>query len=127
MERAKRSTWAVATGPAAAMYLSAWRIGWTVVSDGWLYKDDLGRPVDFELDSPAAVKRAVLASVRRWRPAQLILDVLPAADLVRRVENAAGEVTILLATHVVDMAPVYAKLIKATAKNPHAVGDMPWD
>ena len=109
------------------MYLSAWRIGWTVVTDGWLYRDDLGKPVDFELDAPAAIKNAVLASVRRWRLAQLILDVLPTSALVRRVVNTTGEVTVLLERHVVDMIPAYSKLMRATAKNGHVLDGTTWD
>merc|ERR1712235_205710 len=96
---------AMATAPAASMYFSAWRIGWSIISPGWLFRDDLGRLVDFDLDSPAYVKKVIMASVRRWRLAQLILDVLPSSRLVRRVENQAGEVTILLAQHVVDLSP----------------------
>ena len=103
-----------------------WRVGWSIRS-ALVWQDDTGRLIDLLADPPVVVRNLMRQSVRRWRLAQLIMDVLPIAALVRRVENTAGEVTILLATHVVDMAPVYAKLLRATAKNSHTMEGTQWD
>ena len=65
------SLWARATGPVAAAVLSAVRIGWKVVAQRAL-ADDLGNVWNLLRDSPAAVKRAVAESVRRWRLRQLV-------------------------------------------------------
>ena len=55
---------------------SAWRIGWVFLSYD-VVSDDLGNFFHLRLDSPEAVKVAMLASVRRWRLARCILRTYP--------------------------------------------------
>ena len=58
--------WRVAYGPVATIYLSAKRLGWTVV-DGAIWITDRGRQLDLRVDPPAVVTREVNDAVRRWR------------------------------------------------------------
>ena len=60
------SVWACVAGPAAAVVATAARIGWHFVSAQSM-QDDIGIVWDCTVDSPAAIRVAVLASVRRWR------------------------------------------------------------
>ena len=61
-----RKPWAVVKGPAAALVATVARLGWTMV-DATLAFNDLKEEVAFCRDSPAAIKRLVHDSVRRWR------------------------------------------------------------
>ena len=64
--------WSAVAGPARATVASMLRIWWKMVN-GSRFHDDQGFPLDFTLDSPAAVAVVVQASVRRWRVVPLIL------------------------------------------------------
>jgi hypothetical protein len=66
LQRAKKSKWARVTGPAAAVKATAERLGWQWHSASEV-TDDVGRKWSFLDDSPAAVKKGVRQSVRRWR------------------------------------------------------------
>ena len=70
----KGSAWSRTIGPAAAMILTSRRIGWEW-SDARTVKDDEGRILDMLLDPPVAVIRAVKASVRRWRFANIASSI----------------------------------------------------
>ena len=63
---AAKRPWAVVKGPAAATVASAARIGWTMM-DAVSAVTDTGRVVDFQLDSPAMIRKLVRESVKRWR------------------------------------------------------------
>ena len=69
---AKGSIWQKVTGPVAGAVATAWRLGWVFMSAKAI-KTDRGRILDLTLDSPAAVKKEVIESVKRWRLARLIL------------------------------------------------------
>ena len=61
-----KSTWANVHGPAAAFVASALRLKW-VIHDACRVTMDDGVNLNFAVDSPSFVKRAVCQSVRRWR------------------------------------------------------------
>ena len=61
-----RQPWAMVRGPAAAFVASAQRLGWEVLGADEVIMDD-GTELSFAVDSPAFIKRAMEASVRRWR------------------------------------------------------------
>ena len=61
-----KNRWAKVRGPAAAYVATAIRIGWCVQGPLNVTTDD-GTRLDLCVDSPAFVKAAVDASVRRWR------------------------------------------------------------
>ena len=61
-----RQPWRLAYGPAAATYLSAVRLGWSIV-DATTWITDRGMPLDLRIDPPAVIIRQTRASVRRWR------------------------------------------------------------
>ena len=63
---AAKNPWSKVHGPAAAFVATANRIGWCVQGPLDITTDD-GTHLDFCVDSPAFVKAAVDASVRRWR------------------------------------------------------------
>ena len=69
-----RTPWDKVTGPAAALLASIWRLGWAVYR-AYIFYDDLGNVIDFTLDSPAAVARAVRESVSRWQARQAMMQV----------------------------------------------------
>ena len=58
--------WKVTYGPAAATYLSATRLGWTIV-DATTWITDRGLQLDLRVDPPAVITRQVHDAVRRWR------------------------------------------------------------
>ena len=61
-----KSQWANVHGPAAAYVASALRLQW-VIHDALRVTMDNGVGLNFSVDSPAFVKRAICQSVRRWR------------------------------------------------------------
>ena len=69
--KAKGSIWQKVTGPIGGAIASMWRLGWTFQSARQV-RTDRGRVLDFILDSPAAVRKEVFESVRRWRLARII-------------------------------------------------------
>ena len=71
LDTCKASVWMKVTGPVTALLASAQRIGW-LFEGPHTATDDLGNLFDFTLDSPAAITKAVKASVRRWRLAKII-------------------------------------------------------
>ena len=60
------NTWSNVFGPATAVVATVHRIGWTMLAYDTV-QTDLGQKLDLNLDSPAAVGRAVAEGVRRWR------------------------------------------------------------
>ena len=58
--------WNTVAGPAAAVVLTARRIGWQLDEAG-IFRDDRGLSYDLDEVSPAAIRVAVVASVQRWR------------------------------------------------------------
>ena len=58
--------WMIAYGPAAATYLSAQRLGWTIV-DATTWVTDRGLLLNPLVDPPAYITRQVNEAVRRWR------------------------------------------------------------
>ena len=74
-----KSTWAVVSGPAAALLATAARIGWCVLAFDRLI-DDNGVEYPLRRESPALVAGAVVESVRRWQIRQ-IAATFPAAQL----------------------------------------------
>jgi hypothetical protein len=68
-------TWKKVNGPTTAVIATTRRIGWTML-DSVTVRTDVGRLIDFRLDSPAAVACEVKQAVRRWRWKQAAL-VLP--------------------------------------------------
>ena len=74
IKRAKASKWSVVKGPATAMVATTERLGWVMDSPHSAI-DDLGAKWDFKVDPPAAVKKAVKQSARRWRMQKLAAEV----------------------------------------------------
>ena len=72
------SRWSRVTGPVTALILTMERIGWHWQS-ATSVTDDTGRLVDLLQDSPAAVKKLVKHSVRRWRLGRIVTS-LPGLD-----------------------------------------------
>ena len=66
LDNAKASKWAVVKGPVAAVITTALRLGWRLDSPSTAI-DDVGARWNFQVDPPAAIKKAVKQSVRRWR------------------------------------------------------------
>ena len=58
--------WGGVTGPAAAVFLTAQRIGWKFESYRRVLTED-GDTLDFLLDSPAMIKLIVTQAVEKWR------------------------------------------------------------
>ena len=58
--------WKIAYGPAAATYLSAARLGWTIV-DATTWITDRGVQLDLLADPPVVITRHVHDAVRWWR------------------------------------------------------------
>ena len=87
---AAASPWQVVTGPAAAVVVTAHRLGWDFRSPAVLVTHD-GTVLDCRLDPPAAIESHVCEAVRRWRLARICAafpQILPAVpDLVH---TAAG-------------------------------------
>ena len=76
--------WQVVAGPVAAAIASAFRIGWSWLG-GLGLTDDVGQRWMFAEEPPAAIRMAVVDSVRRWRFARIArsLSLKPAfADVV---------------------------------------------
>jgi hypothetical protein len=128
VNNAKTSAWSVVAGPAAAVIVTARRIGWRFKSAGVMVTHD-GTELDCKRDPPIVIARAAQEAVRRWR-----LDVISKAfpqlvpedpDLVDvkadgicdAQERSAGGPTIPL--DVVDFSDVIGKLVNgrtSTAK-----------
>ena len=81
--------WRTAYGPAAATYLSAKRLGWTVV-DGTIWITDRGRQLDLRVDPPAVVIREVNDAVRRWRW-RAVAEKFPSLSVLADGEGAVME------------------------------------
>ena len=60
----KGSVWAVVAGPTSALIASLARIGWKLLS-ATLAMDDIGWTCNFARDPPAAIVKAIQATVRR--------------------------------------------------------------
>ena len=72
--KAKGTAWSVVKGPVAAAQVTASRLGWKWLSPSTAL-DDAGKEWDFRLDPPAAIKKAVKQSTRRWRLQQIAKEV----------------------------------------------------
>ena len=72
--KAKGSIWQVVTGPVAATIATVWRLGWTF-KDPRIMITDRGEQLDVLLDSPAAFKKEIVCSVRRWKLAKVLAAV----------------------------------------------------
>eukprot|EP00973_Karenia_brevis_P051307 7127082-Karenia_brevis.AAC.1 len=62
--------WRLVKGPAAACYMTAYRLGWKVV-DAHTFITDEGQVLELMRDSPAFVKKEVARAVSRWRNRRL--------------------------------------------------------
>ena len=116
--RAAKSQWAVVTGPSAALVVSAWRIGWTLI-DATMLRDDRGHIFDCTLDPPAVIAAAVRRSVRRWRIARLAAEcpqLLPStADVGTfppRQHTSGGGSPAPLPVDVVDCSRALGRLLR---------------
>ena len=96
------NVWSKVTGPITALIATLWRLGWTMMSCT-SFRDDIGRVLDLRMDSPAAAKTVVHASVRRWRLAriaaaqpQLLPDTYDFECPRIQVETACSERTVLV-------------------------------
>jgi len=81
LKRATRTVWDRATGPAAGLLATLWRLGWTVLAPTRFLTDE-GVLLDVTLDSPAAAATLARASVRRWQLSRAMAhfpDLVPAA------------------------------------------------
>ena len=58
--------WSVVHGPGSAFIATASRISWTVHS-AWHVTTDIGAELDFRVDPPIVITRAVTQAVHRWR------------------------------------------------------------
>ena len=74
LQKAKTSKWSKVTGPAAAAHATAERLNWKWHSASE-FSDDLGRKWSCTSDSPAAIKKGVRQSVRRWRLGNIAAQV----------------------------------------------------
>ena len=93
------------------LILTVERLGWKWI-EPHLMQDDRGTVWDCRLDSPAALKKAVAASVRRWRFARIAADLPGLIPEHTDVGHGAHESTI-----VVDIAaPVVTSLTKGKPK-----------
>jgi len=82
VNRARRSPWDVVAGPTAAVVVTIWRLGWSILSPT-RFCNAAGAVVDVCLDSPAAVVSMVYADVRRWQLARVAEDLrflVPSVD-----------------------------------------------
>ncbi len=70
--------WLVVNGPAAAVVVTAARIGWTFRSSQEVVTDQ-GHTIHLDLDPPIVVRREVHEAVRRWRWAR-VLSKYPALE-----------------------------------------------
>ena len=68
-----KNRWAMVKGPVGATIASATRLGWSFISPSVL-KDDRGAKWNLQLDPPAAIKKAVKQSARRWRLSQIAAE-----------------------------------------------------
>ena len=68
---AKGPIWRMVVGPMAGAIATAWRLGWTFPCPRTM-RTDRGRILDMSLDSPAAIRKEVQESVRRWRLAKVL-------------------------------------------------------
>ena len=92
---AKGTVWANVKGPAGALIASAERIGWRF-ENAYTAFDEQGLKVDFRLDSPAAIKRQVKKSVRRWRLNQIIKDSPGLEPKQCDIEGAKSKDTVVI-------------------------------
>jgi len=74
LRSATRTVWDHVVGPVTALVATLWRLQWAVCSPVE-FLDDLGDPWRMGVDPPAAVARAVKASVRRWQVRQVMIDL----------------------------------------------------
>ena len=68
--RAKASPWQVVTGPAAAVLVTARRVGWSMKS-ACAFVTHEGKVLDCTIDPPIVIEREAHAAVRRWRLGRL--------------------------------------------------------
>ena len=102
--------WRSVAGPVAAFAASLARIGWTA-EDAMRLRDDLGTCWHLLQESPAAVRAAVLRSVRRWRLGR-ICSQLPALT-----EGAA----VTHSSVAVDVSRSVSSLLTGAARSVDAV------
>ena len=95
-----RHTWKAVIEPASACIASAMPIGW-VVKSFCRFEDDLGQEYEFDCVSPAAVRNALVESLRPWQarrvavtfPEQELLEgirVKPLVQLLRKDDDGWG-------------------------------------
>ena len=112
LSSAEASIWSVVNGSVTAVIATTSRLGWTMDSPHSVV-DDAGTKWDFRVDPPAALKKAVKQSVRRWRLQQAAADI-PA--LVPKCSDISG--VRLKETVIIDCsAAAISALTKGRAKH----------
>ena len=87
------SYWSVVAGPVAAAIASMWRLGWQTHTVERVV-DDCGVEWSLSRDGPAAIRAAVVDSVRRWRFGRITAafpTLLEGVDAIERAVVDCGE------------------------------------
>ena len=123
LNSAKGSTWSKVKGPVAAVIATAHRLQWTWTSSH-VVVDDAGTEWNLMVDPPAAIKKAVKRSVRRWRLRQIANEtpgLVPQTPDITAAGKKTGDTR--SRTVLVDCAASALTSLSKKKANSHDKGD----